>query len=1698
MASPGSTRARASARVRVPLALALGALGLSPAAAQVVVPWLGGTGSWTDPLRWTLGTPPINTGLLHFTAQIGSGEAQLNTAVAIDSLELTGGVISGASTLTLEGTAVSLWSAGTLSGTGTLRVNAGAALSLTGGGTKTYNRADGISSSGGRTIENFGTITVLGLGNLLGGEGGQILNRSGALFDLKEDITVGFSGVGAAPTFSNAGLVRKSAGAGTVVFDQIGFTNSGTVEVSSGNITFASAVTSNAGAFNAADATQIIFLGGQTFNAGTNFTGAGLNLLNGGTTTINGGITSTNLRFVGGTLQGTGTVTGLLEWTGGAWSGTGTLTIPSGSGLTVHGAANKIFNRADGISSSGGRTIENFGTITWTGSGQLLGGEGAQIVNRAGGEFVVTDNSTLGFNGVGAAPAFNNQGTVRKITSGGTTTISGLTFQNTGQVTAETGTLAFTSSVSSTGGNFTSSTGANILFSGGQSFDGTMFLASGTIVIAGGNTTLAGNLSVSNLEFAGGALFGDATVAGTLRWTDGVWRNPSVLTMAAGSTLTLAGTAAKTITRADGISSNGGRIVRTAGTIEWLDAGAIVGNEGAGFDVLGTGLLKILNNSTYGHGGTGTMPFLTNAGTVRKLGSSGTTTFDSVVFTNNGRLEIQSGTLALTGSGGLANNGIVEVQSGLLTSSASGGTSTGGLFDVFSGSQLRFTGGTNTIVGSTFAGGGLTEVAGGTLVVASGSVTGNLQLLSGTIGGAGVFSVASGADFIWQGGSLIGTGTLAIQSGGELRIEGPAAKSFFRNDGISSSGGRVITNLGLVTWSGTGDLLGGEGGLLHNLSGGIFEITNNAMFGYNGIGVAPTFVNEGLVHKSAGAGITDLSRTFTNHGTAQSNAGTLRISGGGSGAGQFIAIGGAIEFAAGYTLNHGAKILGTSPARVTGGSIVVPAAATVGVGSTSTDGLLSFEGGTLDGGGLLLVDTYGRMDWSGGLLRGTGTLRIAAGGVLYVQGGVDHDFVRADGISSSGGRTIENFGTMHWTGGNLRGGEGGQIINRGSGLFAIQTNGTLGYTGTGAVPTFTNEGTFRLSSPAPVSVSSMPFTNTGSVEVQAGSLTFNSSLSSTGGSFSVLAGGTLTFAGSQSFSGTTFAGAGLISAAAGTTTLGGTITASRLTFAGGSLWGTAALAGTLEWTGGEMQGPHTLTIHAGSTLQLSGAGDRTFRRADGISSNGGRTIENFGTLLVQNSGAFLGGEGGQLVNRAGGFIDFQTSQILGYSGVGANPSFTNEGAVQKSISTGTMLVSGMPFTNAGSGQVSVLAGTLQFDSATTSHGGVFSASPGATLVFNSTQTFNTGTALTGPGLTKAAGGTTTFSGSVSAQNFELAGGSLLGTATLAAGSSMKWTGGDMRGPHTFTLASGTTLDITGTGDRSFLRGDGISGSGGRIIENQGLLIIQNTGNLLGNEGGQVVNRTGGLVDIRNNATLGFGGTGATASVTNEGVFAKSAGGATSTVALPFTNTGSVSVSSGTLAFTSSFTNTNGSVLLMNGATLSLGGPLDTGTGVLSGSGTIVAPTVNAGSVVTPGVATGTLAITGNLALLGTSALLLEIGGTGQGSTHDFLSVSGTGAMGGQLALMLTNGFVPTGGLTFTVLATTGLSGTFGNVANGQRLLTTDGLGSFQVNYGSGSLFAANAVVLSHWTPVPEPSTWALLITGLLAGAVHFRRRRARR
>jgi hypothetical protein len=80
---------------------------------------------------------------------------------------------------------------------------------------------------------------------------------------------------------------------------------------------------------------------------------------------------------------------------------------------------------------------------------------------------------------------------------------------------------------------------------------------------------------------------------------------------------------------------------------------------------------------------------------------------------------------------------------------------------------------------------------------------------------------------------------------------------------------------------------------------------------------------------------------------------------------------------------------------------------------------------------------------------------------------------------------------------------------------------------------------------------------------------------------------------------------------------------------------------------------------------------------------------------------------------------------------------------------------------------------------------------------------------------------------------------------------------------------------------------------------------------------------------------------------------------------------------------------------------------------------------------------------------------------------DQLFVSGMASLAGTLEISL-DGVTPTQLDEFIILRAGALTGAFANVANGQRLDVVGGTESFRVNYGPGSPFNPNHVVLTNF------------------------------
>jgi hypothetical protein len=142
-------------------------------------------------------------------------------------------------------------------------------------------------------------------------------------------------------------------------------------------------------------------------------------IINSGTVTLDTDASVDSLTFSSGTLQGAGLVhiTGTLEWSGGTMGGSGKTVIEAGAVGNWSGGGDKWL----------ARPMDNLGTINW-GQGRLV--EQDAVFSNVGQMTISHDGDIVS---AGGATVFENTGTLHKL-SAGTVTISGVAFNNTGQI----------------------------------------------------------------------------------------------------------------------------------------------------------------------------------------------------------------------------------------------------------------------------------------------------------------------------------------------------------------------------------------------------------------------------------------------------------------------------------------------------------------------------------------------------------------------------------------------------------------------------------------------------------------------------------------------------------------------------------------------------------------------------------------------------------------------------------------------------------------------------------------------------------------------------------------------------------------------------------------------------------------------------------------------------------------------------------------------------------------------------------------------------------------------------------------------------------------------------------------------------------------------------------------------------------------
>jgi phage baseplate assembly protein gpV len=384
-------------------------------------------GSFLNQADLTLSNATLNildSAAVGFTSLSATNSTiQFAVAHTLQNLNLTGSNLTGAGDVTVTGTFN--WSGGTLAAGGKLLLAPGSVSSWTGSNTKGVNR----------TVENSGTLTYSGSNwffNLGATSSGRVENLAGGtlIFDGDGDVSASFSGTN---SITNAGLVIRR-GAGTTTINSAPLASSGTVRIEAGVLDLPVGTTldgtwdRDGGVLTLRNATFVIpstaiFI--PSALAGSN-----------ATLDFTGDHTLHTLTLDNAGVAGAGdvTVTGTFNWSGGTLAAGGKLLFAPGSVSSWTGSNTKGVNR----------TVENSGTLTYSGSNwffNLGATSSGRVENLAGGTLIFDGDGDVSTSFTGTNAITNAGLVIRR--GAGTTTITGLPFQNlaTGTFQLENGTF---------------------------------------------------------------------------------------------------------------------------------------------------------------------------------------------------------------------------------------------------------------------------------------------------------------------------------------------------------------------------------------------------------------------------------------------------------------------------------------------------------------------------------------------------------------------------------------------------------------------------------------------------------------------------------------------------------------------------------------------------------------------------------------------------------------------------------------------------------------------------------------------------------------------------------------------------------------------------------------------------------------------------------------------------------------------------------------------------------------------------------------------------------------------------------------------------------------------------------------------------------------------------------------------------------
>jgi len=770
----------------------------------------------------------------------------------------------------------------------------------------------------------------------------------------------------------------------------------------------------------------------------------------------------------------------------------------------------------------------------------------------------------------------------------------------------------------------------------------------------------------------------------------------------------------------------------------------------------------------------------------------------------------------------------------------------------------------------------------GTLSVnAASSISGGGTLAGGTLGGGG--NITLNGDFMIAQGNLTGTGQLVVAAGRTLTVAPLQTPTL----------SKPVSVQGLVAWS-SGEIAFSAGSIAVQPGGTLWLQGATKAWVASGIGNAIT-VNAGgnLTKSDSGTFITSGGVAFNTSGTVAVSGGTLQLASPGS-------IGGSISIAAGCSLVvSGDKTFAAGSSISGSGSFQIASGISTTLGNVSWSNL-SLSSGTIDGVGVVSLSGSANQ-WLGGLLRGSGTLRVNPGSTLAISANT-HTL----------SRTLENAGTLTWSGGLLSI-AGGTISNLAGASFTISSpDNCIGSTGLGVGGSLNNSGTITktgLNTTAFVaSGGSIAVNNSGSIVVNQGSLSLSSGGTHTG-SFNIAAGAALTFGGSHTTgAASTIVGLGVVSipaSPASSLTVGGTIAFSgtlnissgslvansnlflgNLNLAGGTISGPGqiAISGTASsWTAGSVSGTGPLVLSAGSAMTISGTSALSVARPVDISGTVnwlGNNLSLFGIRFrVKNGGVLNMSPGGSMYAVNATTASFENNGIVNKNG-------TNAATFSRSDTASILQFNNYGVVNVNAGSVDAVTGGSTI--------GTYNLATSTTLSLGGAMTFGTGSTIAGDGdVLLTSGGVITIQGQCTWHNAEIDNANISGGGDLTLAGASSWTGGSMSGAGKTIVPAGATLTLSG-GSHSL----------SRRLENSGSLVW--TGGPIAINAVTLSNKPGGVFTL--NCTDSILGAASPAVIENLGTINKLGPGTASVVnsASPVTldNTGTVNVFTGTLDLSS--------------------------------------------------------------------------------------------------------------------------------------------------------------------------------------------------